>query len=166
MKKLLRASIVALMLAPLSAFAQNSTSGPVGQTNGGAINQNNLTQNSDSSGFNTMALTPALVVPSTSTAAAVWSTNGTGVVSGTLLTTTTTVISSCSATTGVTLPAVQRFVPIVIMNRSGTACLVFPSASAALETAPGTTAAVGASYTLASGADVIFRPVTSVLWLQ
>lgn len=168
MKRILLAS--ALLLAAFStAFAQAptpvpalSTNGAVGQTNGGAINQTYFNANSDIAGFNDMALTPALVVPTTST---VQATGPTSTV-GTLIRTRTTVITTCSSTTGVTLPAVQRFVPITIINRSGGSCLIFPSVGATVETALGTNGAQNAAFTMLTNTDVTFRPINSTTWLQ
>jgi hypothetical protein len=162
MKRLLLASVAALALA-VSAHAQ-TTSAPVGQTAGGAINQNAFNNNSDAAGFNQMSLTPGLVVPSTSTAQATW-VNG-AVATGTLITTKTTVITTCSGTTGVTLPAIQRFEPITIMNRSGGSCLVWPSIGATVETALGTDGASNAPFTQLTNTDVTYRPITGTRWLQ
>jgi hypothetical protein len=162
MKRLLLATVAAVALAG-AAWAQ-TTVAPVGQTSGGAINQNNFNNNSDSVGFNQMSLTPALVVPATSTAQATWLA---GVVTGgTLIITKATVITTCSGTTGVTLPAVQRFEPITVMNRSGGSCLVWPSVGATVETALGTNGAANAPFTMLTNTDVTFRPVSATSWLQ
>lgn len=151
MKRLLLASALSIITG--TAFAQT---GPVGQTAGGAINQAYFSANSDSAGFNPMSLTPALVVPSTATTQAL----------ATLITTKATVITTCSSTTGVVLPAVQRYEPITIMNRSGGSCLVFPSIGATVETALGTDGATNASFTQLTNTDVTYRPITSTRWLQ
>lgn len=161
MKRYLLAALL-LMLA-VSGQAQ-TTSGPVGQTAGGAINQNVFNNNSDAMGFNEMAITPALVVPATSTAQATW-VNG-AVATGTLITTRTTVITTCSGTTGPTLPAVQRYVPITILNRSGGSCLIWPSIGATVETALGTDGAANAPFTMLTNTDVTFRAITGTRWLQ
>lgn len=161
MKRLLLATVAALSLAA-GAFAQ--TTAPVGQTAGGAINQNVLNNNSDSAGFNDMALTPGLVVPATSTAQATWL-NG-AVATGTVITTRATVITTCSGTTGPTLPAVQRYTPITIMNRSGGSCLIWPSIGATVETALGTDGAANAPFTMLTNTDITFRPITATRWLQ
>ena len=150
MKRLL----LAALLFPSIAFAQ--VTGLVGQTAGGAINQQTFNNNSDNAGFNEMALTPSMVVPATATTQAL----------GAVITTRTTLITTCSSTTGVVLPAVQRYVPITIINRSGGSCLVWPSIGATVETAQGTAGAVNAPFTMLTNTDVIFRPVTATAWYQ
>jgi hypothetical protein len=162
MKRLLLATVAALSLASV-ALAQTTTA-PTGQTAGGAINQNVMNNNSDAMGFSQSSLTPALVVPATSTAQATW-TNG-AVATGTMITTKNTVITTCSGTTGATLPAVQRYEPIVIMNRSGGSCLIWPSIGATVETALGTDGAANAPFTMLTNTDVTFRPITGTRWLQ
>ena len=164
MKRLLLATVAACLLASGALWAQTTT-GAVGQTNGGAINQATFNNNSDPAGFNEQALTSALAVPATSTAQATWAT-GTSAATGTLITTRKTIITACSSTTGVTLPAVQRYVPIVLINRSGGSCLVWPSVGATVETALGTNGAVNAPFTMLTNTDVIFRPVSATSWLQ
>ena len=161
------ALVTALFLAGVTVGVAQVLA-PAGQTSGGAINQNTFSNNSDAIGFNGMALTPSLAVPATSTAQAAWGTGSTTgqVVSGTLITTTTTVITTCSSTTGVTLPAVQRYVVITIINRSGGSCLVWPSVGATVETALGTNGAVNAPFTMLTNTDVAFRPSTATSWLQ
>lgn len=151
MKRLLLASAFSLLAA--SAFAQT---GPVGQTAGGAINQTYFSNNSDSAGFNQMSLTPSLVVPATATTQAL----------ATLITTKTTVITTCSSTTGVVLPAVQRYEPITLINRSGGSCLVFPTIGATVETALGTNGATNAAFTMLTNTDVTFKPISSTYWVQ
>lgn len=151
MKRILLASALSILAA--SAIAQTA---PVGQTYGGAINQTVFNNNSDAAGFNAMSLTPALVVPSTATTQAL----------ATLITTKATVITTCSSTTGVVLPAVQRYEPITLMNRSGGSCLVFPSIGATVETALGTDGSTNASFTMLTNTDVTFRPITATRWLQ
>ena len=162
MKRYLLAAAAALALIAV-AQAQTTTA-PVGQTDGGAINQNVFNNNSDAVGFNPMSLTPALVVPATSTGQATWAARA--VVSGTLITTKATVITTCSGTTGVTLPAVQRYETITIMNRSGGSCLVWPSIGATVETALGTDGATNAPFTQLTNTDVTYRPITGTRWLQ
>jgi hypothetical protein len=163
MKRILLAAVAALALLAGSAYAQ-TTVAPVGQTNGGAINQTYFNSNTDAQGFSPDSLTPALVVPATSTAQAAWS-NG-AVVSGTLIITKSTVITTCSATTGPTLPSVQRYEAITIMNRSGGSCLIWPSVGATVETALGTNGATNAPFTMLTNTDVTFRPISSTTWLQ
>jgi hypothetical protein len=162
MKRLLLAAVAVAALAA-GAFAQTTTA-PPGQTAGGAINAATFAANSDPVGFNPMALLPALVVPATSTAQATW-TNG-AVTGGTLITTKTVVVTACSGTTGVTLPAVQRYEPITVMNRSGGSCLVWPSIGATVETALGTDGAANAPFTQLTNTDVIYRPITATRWVQ
>lgn len=163
MKRILLATVAAFLLAAAPAIAQ-TTNVPPGITSGGAINQNNFNNNSDAAGFNPMSLTPALVVPATSTAQVTWAAGSP--VSGTLIVTKATVITTCSGTTGVTLPSVGRYEPITIMNRSGGSCLVWPTIGATVETALGTDGAANAPFTMLTNTDVTFRPVTALRWLQ
>ena len=173
MKQILLAT-AALLLGIASAQAQAptnnppgaafSTNGAVGQTKGGAINQAYFNANSDANGFNDMALTPALVVPATSTTQSTGPISPTG--ASTLLITRTTVITTCSSTTGVTLPSVQRYVPITVINRSGGSCLVWPTIGATVETALGTNGAVNAPFTMLTNTDVTFRPINATTWVQ
>jgi hypothetical protein len=162
MKRLLLTSVLSLFAA--SAFAQTA---PVGQTSGGAINPTYYANNSDSVGFTDTAIS-LLVVPSTSTAQAVWS--GGAVVSGTVIATRATVITTCSSSTGPTLPAVSKYVPISIINRSGGSCLIFPSLGTTVETALGTDGATNAAFTMLTNTDIVFRPVPTaaggVKWVQ
>lgn len=165
MKRLLLASLAMFALA-FGAIAQ-TTNAPPGMNPGGAINTPAFAANTDSQGFNTDSLTPALVILSTSTAQAAW-TNGI-VTGGQLITTKATVITTCSSTTGPTLPSVNRYEPITIMNRSGGSCLIFPTIGATVETALGTNGAANAAFTMLTNTDVTFRPVvvgTVVTWLQ
>jgi hypothetical protein len=165
MKRYLIAIVAAIALAGAGiALAQQA--GPVGQTQGGAINQTQFSANTDAAGFNDMALTPSLVVPAASTAQATFTATTGGVATGTVITTRNTVITTCSVTTGVTLPAVQRYVPITIMNRSGGSCLIWPSIGATVETALGTDGAANAPFTMLTNTDVTFRPITATRWLQ
>lgn len=162
MKRLLLASALSLFAAPV--FAQTA---PVGQTSGGAINPAYFAANSDSAGFNEMSVS-ILAVPTTSTAQAAWSAGA--VVSGTVITTKTTIVTTCSSTTGPTLPAVQRYVPIVVINRSGGSCLVFPSIGTTVETALGTDGSANAAFTQLTNTDVTYKPVPTaaggVKWVQ
>jgi hypothetical protein len=170
MKRLLTALIHAFPLALaaaliLSAGAIAQTpNAPPGQTAGGAINQGAFTNNSDIAGFGVYSLTPSLAVPATSTAQAAWTASQ--LTSGTLLTTKSTVITTCSGTTGVTLPAIQRYEPITVMNRSGGSCLVWPSIGATVETALGTDGAANAPFTQLTNTDVTYRPISATRWLQ
>lgn len=161
MKRYLLGSMLSLFA--VAAIAQG-TNAPVGQTNGGAINAATFANNTDAVGFGLTSLTTGLVVPATSTAQAAWSAGS--VVSGTVVTTKATVITTCSGTTGVTLPAIQRYEPITIMNRSGGSCLVWPSVGATVETAIGTNGATNAPATVLTNTDTIFRPVSATSWLQ
>lgn len=146
--------ILAALLFPCLAHAQ--VTGLVGQTAGGAINQQTFNANTDTAGFNEMALTPSLAVPTTATTQA----------AGTVITTRTTLIATCSGTTGVVLPAVQSYRPITIINRSGGSCLVWPSVGATVETAPGTAGAINAPFTMLTNTNVTFRPITATAWYQ
>lgn len=154
MKRMLLAATAIVSLAAYPVYAQ--LTGYVGQTAGGAINQTTFDANSDSVGFNTMSITPGLVVPATATTQAL----------ATVIVTKATVITTCSGTTGVKLPAIQRYEPITIMNRSGGSCLIWPSSGATVETALGTDSATNASFTMLTNTDVTFRPITATRWLQ
>ena len=162
MKRTLPAILAAFGVAGLAAAALAQTvglSGLVGQSPNQTISSTTFSANTDSLGFNETALTPAAVAPATATTQAL----------APQLTTRTTVITTCSVTTGFVLPSVQRYLPIVVINRSGGSCLIWPTAGAALETAAGTTAAVNASFTKLNNTNVIFRPVlvgTTVTWYQ
>lgn len=162
MKRPLLAILAALGVAGLAAAAIAQTvglSGLVGQSPNQTIAAYIFAANTDSLGFNETALTPAAVAPATATTQAL----------AQPILTRTTVITTCSVTTGFVLPSVQRYLPIVVINRSGGSCLIWPTVGAALETAPGTTAAVNAPFTQLTNTNVIFRPVlvgTTVTWYQ
>lgn len=164
MKRLLLASALSLFAG--AAIAQ-TTVAPVGQTSGGTINNSYFNANSDAAGFNESAVS-IMVVPSTSTAQAAWSAGA--VVSGTIITSRTTIITTCSSSTGPTLPSVQRYVPITVINRSGGSCKVFPSIGTTVETALGTDGSANAAFTQLTNTDVIYRPVPvsggAVKWVQ
>lgn len=161
MKRILLASACALLLAGVAVAQVES---PVGQTPGGAINATTFSNNSDSAGFNAMSLTPAAVALSTSTTQATF---GSGkVLTGQVITTKTTVVTTCSATTGFTLPAVQRYEPITVINRSGGSCLIWPSIGATVETALGTDGAANSPFTMLTNTDIIFKPITPTRWVQ
>lgn len=164
MRRFLLASVFSAALLG-GAIAQVAS--PVGQNPGGAINPTAYNENSDAAGFNDMAITPNAVALATSTAQATFASGR--VATGQVIITRMTVITTCSSTTGFTLPAVQRYVPITLMNRSGGSCLIWPSVGAALETALGTTAAANAPFTMLTNTDVTFRPTvvgTTVTWYQ
>lgn len=108
------AALALLLAAPIAAFAQSA---PVGQTAGGAINQTAFNNNSNSVGFNQMSFA-SIAVPSSSTTQATFGAGGV-VLTGTVVPTKTLLITACSGSTGVTLPALQRYEAITIMNRSG-----------------------------------------------
>lgn len=160
MKRLLLATAALLLAAP--AFAQVNS--PVGQTAGGAINQTVFNNNSDSAGFNPMSITPAAVALATSTAQATFGPGG--VLTGQVLTTKTTVVTTCSASTGFTLPALQRYETITVLNRSGGSCLIWPSIGATVETSLGTDGSANAPFTQTTNTDVIYKPITATRWLQ
>lgn len=162
MKRFLFA-LAAVLSGVASSVAQ--VVGPVGQIAGGAINQTVFDNNSDSQGFNANSLTPAAVALATSTTQATFGAGG-AVLTGQVITTKATVIITCSGTTGFTLPAVQRYEPITVMNRSGGSCLIWPSKGATVETALGTDGAANAPFTMLTNTDVTFRPITAVRWLQ
>jgi hypothetical protein len=159
-RKMLTASALFALLLGSVAVAQT---GPTGQNSGGAISASNFAANTQTAGFLETAFS-TLVVPSTSTAQATFS-NG-AVATGTVITTKTTLITTCSSTTGPTLPAVNAYVPITLINRSGGSCLIWPSIGATLETADGTVAAANAPFTMLTNTDVTFRPVSATAWDQ
>lgn len=168
MKRILLAAALSLLAG--GAFAQPTA--PTGQALGGAINAGTFAANNDASGFNDIAVS-LLAVPGTSTTQATFGTgsNNTGaLLTGTVITTRTTVITACSGTTGVTLPALQHYVPISILNRSGGSCLIWPSLGTTVETALGTDGATNAAFTMLTNTDIIFRPVPTaaggVKWMQ
>jgi hypothetical protein len=165
MKHLLLAAL--LTAACGSALGQNAPGAPamVGQTPGGAINQGVYDGGNEKSGFADQSLTPALVVPSSSTAQAKFSAGG-NVVSGTVIGTKTTIITGCSLTTGVTLPALTRFQNIVILNRSGGSCNVWPSLGATIETVPGTNGKADAPFVMPTNTNWNFRAKNATTWLQ
>src|SRR5580765_6763029 len=146
--------ILALLLFAVGALAQ--TTGLVGQMDGGAINQANFNANSDAAGFNQMSLTPAAVVPAAATTQLL----------ALPIITKTTMVTTCSVTTGLRLPAVQRYEAITVINRSGGSCLIWPSIGATVETALGTDSATNAPFTMLTNTDVIFKPVTATRWVQ
>jgi hypothetical protein len=162
MRRIILAAVALLALA----FPAAAQVGPVGQTAGGAINQTQFNTNSDSAGFNSMALTPAAVALAGSTAQATFTAATGAVATGQVITTTTTVVTTCSGTTGFTLPALQRYVPITVINRSGGSCLIWPSIGATVETALGTDGAANAPFTQLTNTDVIYKPVTATRWVQ
>jgi len=167
MKSLFLRSAAALVLLGLAspALAQ-TTNALVGQNPNGQISASAFANNTDTTGFNDTSLNAAIVVPSTSTAQATFNSQLSGVLSGTVIQNRTNVITTCSGTTGVTLPAVNKYVAISILNRSGGSCLVWPSIGATVETAIGTNGAVNAPATVLTNTDTVFRPVSATSWLQ
>lgn len=166
MKRYMKTLAVASALA-LAVPALAQVTGPVGQNAGGGIDPTTYANNSDVAGFNDTSILPNAVALATSTAQATFSRGA--VLTGQVITTRTTVITTCSVTTGFTLPAVQRYVRIALINRSGGSCLIWPSKGGALETAAGTTAAVDAPYTMLTNTDIVFHPTvvgTTVTWYQ
>jgi hypothetical protein len=160
-----RIALAAVALLALS-FPVAAQVGPVGQTAGGAINQAGFSNNSDAAGFNEMSLTPAAVALAGSTAQATFTVATGAVATGQVIVTRTTVVTTCSGTTGFTLPALQRYVPITVINRSGGSCLIWPSIGATVETALGTDGAANAPFTQLTNTDVIYKPVTATRWVQ
>lgn len=162
MKRPLPAILAAFGVAGLAAAAIAQTvglSGLVGQSPNQTIAAYIFSANTDSAGFNDTAMTPAAVAPATATTQAL----------AQPILTRTTVITTCSVTTGFVLPSVQRYVGIVVLNRSGGSCLIWPTVGATVETALGTNGAVNAPFTMLTNTDVIFRPIltgTTVNWLQ
>ena len=148
------AAVLALSANVAMAQQQNFQNQPVGQTAGGAINQTTFNNNTDPTGFNERAMSPAVVGAGTTQATA------------TVIPARTNVITSCPAGAGVRLPAVQGYVGIVVLNRSGGACNVYPSNNAAVETAPGVAGAVGAAFAMPSNTNTIFRPLSATAWAQ
>ena len=153
----------AALLALLVGSVAVAQTGPTGQNPGGAISATAFAANSQPAGFLETSFS-TLVVPSTSTAQATFS--GGAVASGTVITTKATLITTCSSSTGPTLPAVNAYVPITIMNRSGGSCLIWPSIGATVETALGTAGSVNAAFTMLTNTDVTFRPVSATAWNQ
>lgn len=153
MKKLLVALVVFASIASVPAFAQVGLTQP-GQNNYGAINQNNFNQNGSTASMGDFSMNPAVVAAGTTQATA------------TVLGARNNVISSCPAGSGVVLPAVPRFIPIVVLNRSGASCIVYPTLNAMLESAPGTAGAVNAGITIPTNSNFTFRPQSATSWLQ
>lgn len=163
MKRILLASVFAVAIAA-AALAQNLVGTPAGTDKSGGINGNSFTNNSDASGFSDTSVTNGAVALATSTAQATFAPGS--VLTGQVLTTRTTVITTCSSTTGFTLPAVNRFTIIKVINRSGGSCLIWPSIGATVETALGTNGAANAPFTMLTNTDVSFHPVSATSWLQ
>lgn len=161
-------SLVLTALLSLLAVSASAQPVPPGQSPGGAINFPVYMTNTDSVGFSDASIA-LITVPGTSTAQATFGSNG-QLLTGTLLQTRLNLVTTCSATTGVTLPAVQYYLAVTILNRSGGACLVWPTLGTTVETAIGTDGANNAPATQASNTDVTYRPVPtaagSVKWLQ
>lgn len=78
----------------------------------------------------------------------------------------TNIITACPAGAGVQLPNIDRSMVITVLNRSGAACLVYPTPNGAVESAPGTMGAVNAAASIANGADANFRLVSPTAWMQ
>lgn len=155
MKRTLLGGFAALLLAGTLALAQTTTA-PPGQDASGQINAGQFNNNTDSDGFGVTSINPAVVVPATATTQAL----------AFVIRTKAIVVTTCSGTTGVRLPAVNRYEVITVMNRSGGSCLVFPSIGATVETALGTDGATNASFTQLTNTDVSYRPITPTRWLQ
>jgi hypothetical protein len=158
-RRILTAAALFALLAGSVAVAQV----PPGQSSGGAISANAFAANTQPAGFLETAFS-SLAVPSTSTAQATF-TQGL-LASGTIITTKTTLITACSGTTGVTLPAVNAYLPVTVMNRSGGSCLIWPSLGATVETAAGTAGSLNAPFTMLTNTDVTFRPISPTAWNQ
>ena len=150
MKSVYAAALMLLVAAP--AFAQ--IGGLVGQTPGGAINLDAYNANTDRVGFGETAMSPTVVATGTTQATA------------TVLITRGSVITSCPAGAGVMLPAMSRYIPILVVNRSGGTCIVYPTVGATVESAPGTAAAVNAGVTIATNTNYFFRAISPTTWLQ
>lgn len=151
MNRTLFAALFTLAAAP--ALAQPYQNVPPGQTAAG-IRADAFAANTDVSGFREASLSPNVAGAGTTSA------------TGTLLIARTNVLTSCPAGAGVVLPSVERYVSIVVINRSGGPCNVYPSPNATVETAPGTAGAVGAPAVVALNADTVFRPVSAIAWVQ
>lgn len=145
--------VAAFALLAIPALAQPFPNAPAGQTAGG-INANTFANNTDSVGFNETSLSSNVVGTGTTQA------------TSTLLITRTSVVTSCPAGAGVVLPSVNRYVGVVVLNRSGGTCLIYPSPGATVETVPGTAGAVNAPATMATNTDTIFRPIGGTAWAQ
>jgi len=143
----------ALSLVSAAAFAQSGTNVAPGQ-GVGAIVPNTFANNTDPNGFGDSSLNPAVVAAGTTQATA------------TLIVAKNNVITVCAAGAGVILPSITRYTAVLLMNRSGNTCLVYPTLAATAESAPGTAGAVNAGITMASNVDVIFKPVSATAWNQ
>jgi hypothetical protein len=163
MRRYLLSAAAAFVIAG-AGVALAQIGAPVGQTPGGAISSTNYAANNDAAGFNEDSITPAAVALATSTAQATFSQGL--VATGQVLITRATVITTCSVTTGFTLPALQYYVPITVINRSGGSCLIWPSVGATVETALGTDGATNAPFTQLTNTDVIYRAITPTRWVQ
>lgn len=163
LKHYLLAAVSAIALSAIGAALAQV--GPTGQSGGGAINPTTFAAGTETAGFNEQAFV-AVAVPATSTTQATFNAATGAVVTGTVIATKNTMITACSGTTGVTLPAVNRFTSIVIINRSGGSCLIWPTIGATVETALGTDGAANASFTMLTNTDAVFRPVSPTRWVQ
>lgn len=152
MNKFVAALAVLLSMAAVPAFAQVGLTQPGQQLNG--INQQNFNENGSVSSMGDFSMNPAVVAA------------GTTQTTATVLGARTNIITSCPTGAGVMLPAVPRFIPVMILNRSGAACLVYPTNNATAESAPGTAGAVNAGVSVANNTDVTFRPQSAGAWLQ
>lgn len=152
-----RLALLGLLFAT-PAFAQAPLTGLTAPSGQGAppfgIPATAFNANTDSVGFGEYSLTPALIGAGTTQATA------------TLIVTRTSLITSCPAGTGVQLPAVTRYQPVTVINRSGGTCLVYPTLGATVESVPGTAGAVNAGFAMASNTYLIFRPISPTSWMQ
>ena len=73
-------------------------------------------------------------------------------------------LTSCPSGSGVALPSgasAGASREIVVLNRSASACLVYPPSGGSIESG-----AAGAAATLAAGSDAVFRSMSPVAWYQ
>ena len=150
-----RLAFLGLLFVAPCAHAQSGTNVPPGQSpTASGIVQSFFTANSDPTGFGEHSLTPAGVA------------SGTTQLTATVIVARTTVITSCPSGAGFILPALNSYTPVVIANRSGAACNVFPTVGATVETAPGTAGAANAAYAQPNNSDVTYKPQSATAWLQ
>lgn len=152
--KIIAAAVAALLFAgPVMAQSTPTIRTYPGQIAGG-MNQPTFDANTAPVGFGENNINPAVVAAGTTQATAA------------IITAKTNVLTSCPSGAGVQLPSLVRYASIILVNRSGAACTVYPSPGATVESVSGTAAAVNAGVTIANNASVTFRPVSAAAWVQ
>jgi hypothetical protein len=91
---------------------------------------------------------------------------GTNQATATVIPTSSVKITACPAGAGVVLPNLERYATITVINRSGTACNVYPTPGGTVETSPGTVGAVNAPAVVGGNADATYRLAGPTEWLQ